>query len=197
MNLGIYGAGGLGREVLTLAREINAKNKRWNEIVFIDDINPGRKINNVDVVKFESVLDIEQLEVVVAVGEPSLRCELMKKIKSSDLPLATLVHPEVNICTSTFLGEGVVVCKEAFVSCDCVINNNVYLQPHVCIGHDCQIGENSIISPGVMLGGNCKIGSGGFLGMNACIKENTHIGNNVIISMGSVVFSDIKKMSLH
>ena len=37
MILGIYGAGGLGREVLELARIINT----WEKIIFIDDGGGG------------------------------------------------------------------------------------------------------------------------------------------------------------
>ena len=35
--LGIYGAGGLGREVFELARVLNINEKRWSDIIFIDD----------------------------------------------------------------------------------------------------------------------------------------------------------------
>jgi len=193
MKLGIYGAGGLGREVFALASVINAKDQRWTSIFFIDDIHPNRLLNNVSVIEFRAAVNIKDIECVVAVGEPMLRNELIKKIKTSGIPLATLVHPDVDISTSTFLGEGVVVCKQAFISCDCVISNNAFIQPQVCIGHDCHVGENSIISPGVMLGGNCEVGKDVFIGLNACIKEKIRIGNNVIISMGSVVFNDVKE----
>jgi len=193
MKLAIYGAGGLGREVFALASVINEKNQRWTSIFFIDDIHPNRLLNNVSVIEFSAAVDIKDIECVVAVGEPMLRNKLIKKIKASGIPLATLVHPDVDISTSTFLGEGVVVCKQAFISCDCVISNNAFIQPQVYVGHDCHIGESSVISPGVMLGGNCKIGSGVFIGMNACIKENKGVGNSVIIGMGAVVVNDIEE----
>lgn len=40
MVLGIYGSGGLGREVLELAKQINAISNRWSKIIFIDDMKP-------------------------------------------------------------------------------------------------------------------------------------------------------------
>lgn len=33
----IYGAGGLGRDVLRLSRRINLRSARWSEISFVDD----------------------------------------------------------------------------------------------------------------------------------------------------------------
>ena len=35
MNLAIYGAGGLGRELLDLAEYINKSTKKWNKIFFV------------------------------------------------------------------------------------------------------------------------------------------------------------------
>ena len=51
--LGIYGAGGLGREILELARAINEKELRWDSIVFIDDGDVPTKANGIPVVKYQ------------------------------------------------------------------------------------------------------------------------------------------------
>ena len=56
MVLGIYGAGGLGREVFELACVINEKNEQWSEIIFIDD--DADNVNNhraLQVLKFSDI----------------------------------------------------------------------------------------------------------------------------------------------
>ena len=35
-NLAIYGSGGLGHEILELARQVNSKDKRWDNFVFVN-----------------------------------------------------------------------------------------------------------------------------------------------------------------
>lgn len=192
MKLAIYGAGGLGREVRQLACAINAHQHRWDRLFFIDDIHPQRMLDGTPVTDLASAQGVDAVEVVIAVGEPALRARLSAKIRAAGLSFATLVHPDVMLPDSTSLGEGVVICRHAFISCDCVIEHNVYLQPHCCLGHDCQIGEHAIISPGVMLGGECCIGRRVFIGMNASVKEKVRIGHNVIISMGAALFNDVQ-----
>lgn len=192
MKLGIYGAGGLGREVLHLAQTINACQQRWDEIVFIDDFNPGRQLKDIDVCCFDSVKKGENIEIVIAIGEPAARGKLLEKIKADQLTLATLIHPDVDVPNCAIIGAGVVVCLGAYISCDITIKENVYIQPNSCIGHDCVIGENSIISPGATLAGHCHIGTGVFIGLNASVKENTAIGDDAIVGMGSVVFNSIE-----
>lgn len=192
MKLGIYGAGGLGREVLVLAQTIDEHQKRWSDIYFIDDINPDREIKGIPVLDFETVKKIKNIEIVIAVGEPKVRLLLAEKVKSAELTLATLIHPDIRLTACTNIGNGVVLCKNAFVSCDVVLGDNVFLQPTSNLGHDVVVGKNSIISSFVTLGGNCKIGSGTFIGMSAAVKEGILIGNNSIISMGAVVMSNIE-----
>ncbi|WCG81857.1 acetyltransferase [Pectobacterium sp. A5351] len=192
MKLGIYGAGGLGREVLRLAQIINATQNRWDEFIFIDDFNPGGVLKGIQVTDFASVSNLTGLEIVIAIGEPAARHTIAEKIEENQLTLATLVHPSVDIPACTTLGNGVVVCQGASISCDITVKDNAYLQPNICIGHDCVIENHSVISPGVSLAGNCHMGSRVFIGMNVAVKEKTTIGDDVIVSMGAVVFNDIE-----
>ena len=73
MVLGICGAGGLGREVLQLAKEINVRNHCFDKIIFADDYLDKKSVLNVDVVRFNDAVGLynnEQLRFIVALGEP-------------------------------------------------------------------------------------------------------------------------------
>lgn len=194
MVLAIYGAGGLGREVLMLARQINQKGHRWDDYLFIDDFNPDRKIKDISVVTLEDALsqsNEDSIEFVVAVGEPSLREKIFLKLKERNLQIATLCHPSVYIDESVEIGEGTIVCQNVFVSCDLKIEKNVYVQPNVSIGHDCRVYDHCMLSVGVILAGHCCIQERVYIGMNVPIKENITIGKDVIVGMGSVVQKDL------
>ncbi|MCU1791462.1 NeuD/PglB/VioB family sugar acetyltransferase [Pectobacterium polaris] len=192
MKLAIYGAGGLGREVLMLAQLINTHQSRWNEVVLIDDFNPGRELKGIAVRDFESISMACDVEVVIAVGEPSARESLADKVKASGLTLATLIHPSVYLSDCTVVGKGSVLCQGVYVSCDVIIRDNAFLQPYASVGHDCVIGEHAVLSTFVTLAGHCTIGERTFVGMSAAVKENTSIGHDTIISMGAVVFNEIE-----
>lgn len=194
MILGIYGAGGLGHEIYILAQQINAKNKKWSDIIFVDD-NP---ILNEFKGNYPITFDLatkkysaQMLEFIIAVGEPKLRKILKNKISNSGFSLAKLIHPGVYIDDSVRLGDGVIICSNCFVSCSVSIGDNVLIQPNASIGHDCTIGEDTVLSTYVCLAGSCSIGSETYIGMQVPIKESTQIGKNSIVGMGSVVIRDI------
>ena len=193
MVLGIYGAGGLGREVLELAKSINDHYKRWSEIVFIADFCTQTIVNSIKVLTFDQIINYEfdELEIVIAVGEPLDRHILRNKVKNSGYKIASLIHPSVMIGTGTILGEGSVICFGCFISCNINIGSNAYIQPLACIGHDSIIGDDSVISSYVCIAGNCKVGEQTYIGMHVPVKEKTIIGSKTIIGMGSVVQRDI------
>ncbi len=194
MDLGIYGAGGLGRELLILALQINEVEKRWNSIIFIDDDCGLPALKGRQVYPFEEVkqkYNRSILEIVVAVGEPQIRRKLRERINDKGFRLAVLIHPSVNIPGDTSLGAGTTICKNCFVSCDIAIGENVLMQPCASIGHDSQIGNDTVISSYVCVAGGCFVGHETYIGLNVPIKENIRIGNQTIVGMGSVVTRDI------
>lgn len=190
MKLAIYGAGGLGKEVYELVKQINAIESRWSGFCFIDDIHPGRELKGHPVVTLND-LSADEYEVAVGVGEPAVRQMMAQKARNAGFRLATLIHPLARISDDVTFGEGCIVCDRAYVSCDCTIGNNVYLQPNCNVGHDCVIGDDSVISAYANLGGTCQIGTRVYIGLNAAIRETTTIGEDTIISMGAIVFNDI------
>jgi len=194
MVLGIYGSGGLGREVYVLARQINAMGKRWSDLVFIDDFGRKSCTTKARVVTFDEAkteFSPDQVEICIAVGEPAIRAELYDRIQGAGYKLATLVHLGVSIPEDSSVGPGTIICSACFVSCGVGIGANVLLQPTASVGHDCRIGSHSVISTFVSLAGNCTIGARTFIGMSVPVKENTTIGDDVIVGMGSVVQRNI------
>lgn len=194
MVLGIYGAGGLGREILLVSRQINLTGKRWDKIIFIDDaeINTSEsKIDNITYRNMTSQYSKQSIEIAIAVGEPGTRRKLREKISKDGYPLALLVHPSVYIPEDTRLGAGTIVSYNCFLSCGVTVEENVLLQPGIIIGHDNVIGSDSVISTNVVIAGGCRIGSETYIGLQVPVKENITIGSRTIVGMGSVVERDI------
>ena len=194
MILGIYGGGGLGREVLELANDVNKGNSLWSEIVFIDDKKTYELVNNTKVFTFEEIHDqfsTNNLEIVIAIGEPETRLLLRHKVESFGFRLTILVHPTSKINSTAQIGNGTIICYGCFISCNVKIGDNVYIQPNACVGHDTVINNNSLISSNVCVAGGCSIGSETYIGMNVPVREHVNIGSKAIIGMGSVVYQDV------
>lgn len=194
MILGIYGAGGLGREVLVLAIQINEFYHNWDKIVFIDDQVGVEFIEEAKVYKyldFAAEFSHEDAQISIALGEPYYREKLAMRVMIQGFELAILVHPSVYIHKSTQIESGSIICSGSFISCNSKICKNVLIQPHVNIGHDCVIGDHSVLSGFANLGGHCTIHERTYIALSVCIRDQVNIGSDTIVGMGSIVTKDI------
>ena len=194
MNLAIYGSGGLGREVLDLAKAINMDTEVWDRYVFIDDVKPEPVICDTAVFTFEefkTAFNQANVKIVIAVGEPQIRHMLRERVAASGFTLQALIHPGAFIGTDTCVGEGSIVQYGCFVSCNVTIGSSVLLQPNASVGHDSVIGSDAVLSTYTAVSGVCTIGERVYIGVSVPIKEHISIGADTIIGMGSVVLRDI------
>lgn len=191
--LGIYGAGGMGREVLELALLINQSERKWDRIIFIDDGAVEPVISGIKVFNFDDAMAEfgMYMETSVAVGEPLTREKLFAKLADYHIPSATLIYPDIHIPDTTQIGDGVVIQYGSFISCNVKLENGVYIQPCASIGHDCVIGEGSMISTGCVLAGGVEVGAYAYIGMGGIIKEFVNVGKYTVIGMASAVYKDI------
>ena len=191
--LGIYGAGGLGREVLELARIINSREKRWSELFFVVDDKGGEEVNGIEVKNYtEAITEYsDQVEITLAIGEPADRERLFAKLRTDRVELATLIHPDVHIPDTTTIGKGVTIQYGCFISCNIEIEDYVFIQSQVLLGHDVCLKKGCIISAKANIGGFVTIDEYAFVGLSALLKDRIKIGKYSIIVMGAVVFRDM------
>ncbi len=190
MVLGIYGAGGLGKEIFDTALNFG----KWEQIIFIDDFNPNRTLYEKQVISFDQLLhdyELDKVVVIIGVGEPSIRAILLKKLKEFKISLVSIVHPNVIISPSSEIGSGVYIGPFSFISSESIIEDNVLIQPHAMIGHDVKIGFSSIISTNAAIAGNCTVGARTYIALNVSVEQNIIIGDDSIIGMASCVNKDI------
>ena len=190
--LGIWGAGGLGREVLELAKIINNKDKRWDGFVFIVDGAAVSEVNGAKVIEYEDAKKkFDGLEVIIGIGEPAVREEKFNMLKNDGIATPSLIHPDVHVPDTVKIGEGTVIQYGCFISSDISIGDNVFVQPQCNIGHDDELADGCIISGFGNLAGNVSIGKYTYIGLSVAVKERVNIGNYSIVGMGSIVYKDI------
>lgn len=194
MTLGIYGAGGQGREVLDSARAVNKLSSQWENIVFVDDVTKQKIVNEAKVYTFEEfslTFCDDAAELIIAVGEPTGRKKLYEKITSAGYALALVVHPTAIVSDYADIGKGAFIGAHSIISCNTLIAENACIQPHAVIGHDATIGAHSVLSGFTIVSGHCAIGEQTYIGIGASVREEVLIGSNTIIGMGSSVICDI------
>ena len=195
MNLGIYGAGGFGKEVYDVAYRQNKITKSWESIFFIDDYRENSSDCYLSKVYTLSYIlrtyTIDNFEVVIATGEPAVRIKLKNKLTENGIKLGTVIDPSAIISPTAQLGAGVIVTSNCIIASSAIVGENVAINVKSIVGHDIILANDVVLSSMVNIGGACKIGSGTYLGMGCFIKEGLEIGDDVIVGMGSVVHHNI------
>lgn len=197
-SLCIYGAGGLGREFLSII-EIS-KFPKWEEILFIDDTSEDSLVNGIKVVPFEVFInDIDEksnYEFIIANGEPRNRRLLCQKVKENGFELANIIADSAIVARTAKYGDGAVVHWQSILSTEVNIGNNVMVGKNAMLGHDVQVGDNSVISACSYIGGFTTIGDNSFVGAGAVLRDHIHVGKNCVIGLGSVVTKNVEDNSV-
>ena len=194
-NLVIVGAGGFGREVLWLIKNINKEQPLWNFLGFIDDatnkmLNGNKKI----IGNIEYLLNyMEYIDVVVAIGNPSVRKNIVQKLKHNKcLSFPNIISPEIDFDESNNIGVGNIICKGTILTCDVCIGNFNIVNLNCTIGHDDNIKDYVTIYPNSNISGNVLLDSFVEVGTGTQIIQGKNINKHSILGAGSVVVSDIE-----
>lgn len=192
MTLVIYCAGGLGKEVITLARSVN----RWDRIVFADDVTAAKEHAGAPVYRFEEIAQLhDDVEFIIATGEPFGRKCLYEKLKAAGCRLATVVSPQAVLFPGAQIGEGCILWN-CGVTADVVVRENVYIDSGVTIGHDTVVGAHSVLSANCFLGGNTSIGERVYMAPGAMCKNKLTVGDGAIVSLGAVLLRNVRPQAI-
>lgn len=192
MTLAIYCAGGLGKEVIGLARCV----LRWDNIIFVDDVTESEWHAGAKVYRFEQIREYQDdVEFVIASGEPAGREKLYHRIKEAGYTLTTIYGPGCSVLPGTTIGEGCIL-YDCGISADVVIEPNVVINTKVVIGHDSVIGMHSVLGFNSFIGGETIVESRNYIAPGAMVKDRIKVGSDSIISLGAIVLRNVKKSSI-
>jgi hypothetical protein len=185
----IIGAGGHGRCCLDIALSMN----QFDKIAFLDD-KETKMINGIKVLgtaqaleKYYPVYD----DIVVAIGNNTVRKQVMEKAKEIGYNLVNLKHPSavisyfanigcgnvifpnVVIEANSYIGYGNVICANTVVNHDATIKN------YCLIYSNTTIRPESVVNSMVRIESNCCIGFGAILPEGSDVNEGSSVQENV------------------
>jgi sugar O-acyltransferase (sialic acid O-acetyltransferase NeuD family) len=194
--VGIFGAGGHGRELAWLAREC------WGEgtplcFVVDDEKVPKAERNGIPVDSLSQFSGRHAgAYIAMAIGDPARRERCVAKCLACGLRTVSLVHPRVAVSPWVFAGEGCVVAAGAVLTTNIELGRHVHINVCCSVSHDAIIGDFSTLSPGVHLSGWVTMGRRVFVGTGAVMRNGTPgrpltIGDDVVIGAGACVVADV------
>ncbi|QXH52908.1 acetyltransferase [Pseudomonas fakonensis] len=192
----IVGAGGFGREVMPVAREMLAqRSTEPYRLVFVDDGDITGPVNGHDVLTTEAffALDASQRYFNVAIGSGATR-ELVaqRMIDKGAQPFQIRALAQSVVLDGNQIGEGAVLCPFTTITSNAKIGRFFQSNIYSYVAHDCEIGDFVTFAPGVKCNGSVRIEDHAYIGTGAVIKQGTPqrpivIGKGAIVGMGAVV----------
>ncbi|RSK35970.1 NeuD/PglB/VioB family sugar acetyltransferase [Hymenobacter metallilatus] len=194
--LAIVGAGGLGREVLLLIRQINERQPTWQVTGFYDDQVPAQP--TIHGIPYRgTIADLnaapEPLHVIIAVGSSRSRQAIVARLSAAHLQFATLVHPGVALASyqQISIGQGSIICQGCILTSDIRLGRHTLLNLGCTIGHDAVLEDFCSLMPHANIGGEAHLEAGVYLGTNATVINQVRVGAGTVVGAGAVVVRDL------
>ena len=187
--LAIVGASGHGKVVADLAEVLGYK------VVFFDDAYPNKKsIEHWSVIgSFSDLLSAKgtHQEVIIAIGNNSIRNKFTDQLLLSGFSLPILIHPSAVVSKYAKISDGTVVFVNAVINAFAQIGVSCIINTGTVVEHDCVIGNCVHLSPNVALAGGTTVDDLSWLGIGSVTRQLIHIGENATIGANSTVITNI------
>ena len=203
--LAIFGAGGLGREVLVLAHQVNEVTPTWELFGFFDDqplLAPDCSLGlpyrgtSANLVALGQQTPAEApLHVAVAMGNSGHRAILVARLRAAGagLHFPALIHPGVarQPYQRLTIGQGCIIQQGCVLTTTIELGDFVLLNLGCTVGHDAVLGDFCSLMPHANVGGAAHLESGVYLGTNATVIQGVRIGCRTIVGAGAVAVRDL------
>lgn len=198
--IGLYGAGGFGREVMPMVRELIARQPREasTEIVFVEHVVSRPQVNGHRVMshdEFRSTRADDKL-FNVAIADSRARRTIAEQLEADGIRPLEIVASNAVVLDENRIGPGAVLCAFSMVTSNARIGRFFHANLYAYVAHDCVIGDYVTFAPRVHCNGNVQIGDHAYVGTAAVIKPGSpdrplRIGAGAVIGMGAVVTRDV------
>jgi sugar O-acyltransferase (sialic acid O-acetyltransferase NeuD family) len=194
----IFGASGLGREVMPIAKSGCAAEVVPHEIVFVDDNPTAGTMNGYVVVTYEHWLaqPASSRHINIAIANSAVREKLVKRCVADGVHFFEVRAPNVVQMDEVILGEGAILSPFVTLTSNIRIGRHFHANLYSYVAHDCIIGDFVTFAPGVKCNGNVVIEDHAYIGAGAVIKQGQPdrplvIGRGATVGMGAVVTQSV------
>jgi sugar O-acyltransferase (sialic acid O-acetyltransferase NeuD family) len=191
MRIGIFGAGGQGRELVQPLRESLTGPADGAQLVFIDD-NATEAILPVLSLSGMSAGD----RFLCAVGNGRRRQEIERRCLDAGLQPFSFFAASSYVADTVEVGPGAIFTQNTVATADARIGRQFLCGVYAYVSHDCVIGDYVTLAPRASINGNIHIRDFAYVGSGAVIRQGTPdkplvIGEGATVGCGAVVLGDV------
>lgn len=187
----IYGAGGLGSEILALINQLH----EWRVEGFLDDHKTG-SLSGVPIFETNVLLSAatSPVNLVLAIGNPIIKQQIETRLRPNiNISYPVIIHPSAILLSpgTIEIGEG------SIITAGCVLTTAIRIGAHVLvnlnstIGHESVVKDYASIMPGVNLAGNVVVEEAVLIGSGANVLNGVTVGARSKVGAGAVVLDNV------
>lgn len=168
MKLLIIGAGGYGRTVADVAKQIGC----FEKIAFLDDTKSGSGVLG-RCEEYAYFCD-EDTAVYPAFGDNALRMEWLEVLTEEGLTVPTLIHPDAYVSPTATVCAGSVVLPKAVVNTNVTVGMGCIINIGALIDHDTVIENGVHLAPGAIVKALNRIPEGSKINSGEVIENRQY-----------------------
>lgn len=199
---GIFGAGGLAREIMPVAKSMLSRmhSKEDIELVFVLEntseietlINGYRVMSEADFMAHNECPKYFN----IAINDYKVRERIAEKMAHVRIQPFTITADNVVLLDHNQIGEGAIFCPFSTVTSNARIGRFFHSNIYSYVAHDCVIGNFVTFAPNVHCNGSVVIEDYAYIGAGAIIKQGTPdkpiiVGKGAVVGMGAVVTKSV------
>lgn len=201
LDLILYGAGGIGREIVSMAESgchAGRDTHMWRVIGFVDD-HPeykGTMIHGVpcfgNLPEAVAARAGQETWCHIAIGDNAERYKAAKRVADAGWKAATVIHMSAYVSWEIEMGEGSFVGPHVTISPNVIIGPHTLINTRACIGHHATLGAFSQLSLGASILGHGHIKRGSMVGAHSVVMAGVTVGAWATVAIGTPVLMDVK-----
>lgn len=192
---GLCGAGGFGREVMPLVRQMPASagpGDGWECVFVVEGIEESYAVNGYRVISDEEFCNSRrQKRFNVAVADSAARERIAAKMLAAGATPLDIRAGSVTSLDAVDVAEGAILCANVILTSNIRIGRFFHANLNSYVGHDCVVGDFVTFAPSVHCNGHVTIGDHAYVGTGALLRPGIVIGPGAVIGMGAVVTKDV------
>lgn len=188
MDFVVYGAGGLGKEVVWAW----SRGKQEHRCIGFCDDDPskkGQKLYGLPIIGgLEDVIaeqDGHPAGLICAIGRNDHRERCVGRALGMGFQPITIVDPSVILADDVQLGEGTFVSVGSLLAPTCQVGNHVIINTMVSVGHDSVTEDFAQLSPGARISGNARLRKGCLVASNGVVAPGVEVGEFAVVGAAS------------
>jgi sugar O-acyltransferase (sialic acid O-acetyltransferase NeuD family) len=199
----IFGTGAFAGVVSTLFREAGLQIAAFTVDASAIEANRTESFEGLPVVAFETVerdFDPQQFRMFIAVGYSGKNAVRQRKYlaaKAKGYQFISFVHRTACVASNARFGENCLILEQVVLQPDVTIGDNVLIWTGAAIFHHTIVEDHCFIGGRSVIAGFSRIGEASFVGTSAIIRDQIDIPKGSIIGAGAVVLKGEKEAMVY